>query len=215
MFKPTLLILLVLTLLVSCLPKTQVLEGNVFQSGTPSLHIKVNPKIAFQGMTETSAMNLGTFDSHASIAPSRHAVYYFGEPGNNNKLGRLFIIHLSRITELNWTYIDQFNKWWKDAPALDKVKIDGKQYNRAAMIGSLKGGDFAQYFNSKSLFLADCYAIYVLNRIHGQNRMVTMWYAETCDQLSQRIDGFEMGDDRQVDIMLRALDESFSDALSF
>ena len=44
--------------------------------------------------------------------------------------------------------------------------------------------------------------------------MVTLWYAEACDQYRQHFDASGMEGDHKTEAMLKALDESFAEALS-
>jgi hypothetical protein len=214
--KRILMLSVILFMLVGCLPKRQVLEGNLFKSSSPTLAIKVAPPIAYLGMTESSQISYGAIlDSRYKTVPSRYKVYYFAEIQRNNKAKRLLFIEISHLVEEHWYYLDTFHDQWEDYLDLGKEKLGGQVYKTASLIASLKGSDFAEHLNSRSYFLADCYALKVCNRIYGESNMLTIWYGEDCEQFGQRFDGSEMDDDQKRNAQLKALGESFTQALTF
>lgn len=215
MLKRLFLLILVAATTAGCITKRQLLEGNVFQSGSPALSIKISPKLAYLGLSESKDFNFGARESRYSVSPSRHEVYYFLEIAPNNKARRFLIIEISHLQERHWYYIDNFHQRWEDPLRLDQEEYGNRTYNTASLISSLKGGDFAEYLNSKSYFLADCYAMKILNRIYSQSNMLTLWYGEDCEPFSRRIDETDLNEDRKRGALLKALDESFAGTVAF
>lgn len=215
MLKRILLLILLSATITSCIPKRQVLEENVFQSGLPALSIKVSPRLTYFGMTQSNAFSFGTGESMYRVAHSRHEVYYFVESGSNNKARRFFIIQISRLVDTDWYYLDNFHERWENPLKLDQEDQGDRTYKIACLISSLKGGDFAAYLNSKSYFMADCYALKILNRIYGQSNMLTLWYGEDCEKFRQRFAETGLNKDQEGDNMLKALNESFDEVVAF
>lgn len=215
MLKRLLLLILLSATITSCISKRQVLEENVFQCSLPALSIKVSPRLAYLGMVQSNAFSFGTGDSRYSVAHSRHEVYYFVESGSNNKASRFFIIQISRLVDANWYYLDNFHERWENPLKLDQEDHGDRTYKIACLISSLKGGDFAVYLNSKSYFMADCYALKILNRIYSQSNMLTLWYGEDCEKFRQRFAETGLNKDQEGDSMIKALNESFGEVVAF
>ena len=215
MLKHLFVLILVAVTTTGCLPKRQVLEGNVFQSGSPALSIKISPDLVYLGMSNAKAFNLGTGESRYRSAPSRHEVYYFLETESNRKARRFLIIQISHLVERHWYYIDNFHERWEKALRLDQEERGDRTYKTASLISSLKGGDFAEYLNANSYFLADCYALKILNRIYSQSNMLTLWYGEDCEPFSRRFDETKLNENQQRGAILEALDESFAESVTF
>ncbi len=215
MLKHTLMFILIPAMLMGCMPKSQVLEGNRFQSSSPWLAVQVETRIPYLGMIESSQFNNGVEEARNLTVSSRFRTYYFVETGRNNKAERFFIIQVRRIVEMNFYYLDRFYHWWKNPLTLGKIELGGRKFKTASLITSFKGSDFAKYLNSKSCFLSDCYAIKVANRICSPREMLILWYGEDCEQFGQRLNGFGMGAEQKRHAMITALDESFTKALIF
>lgn len=215
MLERVLMLILISAMLTGCLPKSLVLEGNRFQSSSPSLNVKVAARIPYLGTAESSRFDYGTDQAFNRTALTQYDTYYFVETGQNNKAQRFFIIHVSRIVEDHWYYIDTFHQQWKNPLALGNEEIGGRTYNTASLIGSLKGSDFAKYLNSKSCFLADCYAMKVLSRIYSRRNILTLWYGEDCEQFGQHFDKIDMGDKQKRQAMITWIDKSLAQAVVF
>lgn len=110
MLRRILLLVLVIVLVAGCVPKRQVLDGNIFQSAIPTLSIKVNPQLAYAGMTETGKFSFGSEHSILDVAQTRHEVYYFLDASPEKRLKRFFIVHASHLVDKNWRYADAFEK---------------------------------------------------------------------------------------------------------
>lgn len=175
--------------------------------------IKIDAQIPYLGKTESSSFNYGTGDGKFRIAPQRHEAFYFVEPGRNNLIERFVILVFSRIVENHWFYVDDFEKWWENPMKYGKADLGNRTYKSAWLIGSIKGSDFAKYFNSNSHFLANCYALKVLHRNPSENSRVTVWYGENCERHSQWFTRSGQDDDQKQNMLIKKLDESFNQAI--
>ncbi len=177
--------------------------------------IKVDPNIPYLEMVESANFSYGTLESRHRIASERHEVYYFADLGRNNIIKRFFIIVVSRLVDQDWYYIDNFDNWWENPLHSGNTEFGHKTYKTASVVGSIKGGDFAKYFNSKSYFLSNCYAMKVLHRLVNESNKLVFWYGEDCGKLSQNleIDGSNV---KQKNSAIRqAIDALFEQAIVF
>ena len=213
MLKRTLLLMVISTMWIGCLAKRQVIEGNQFQSSVPSMMIKIDTQMPYLGKTESSSFNYGSGDGRFNIAPERHEAFYFIESGRNNLIDRFVILVFSSITENHWFYIDNFEKWWQNPLQYGNDDLGKRKYKSASLISSIKGSDFAKYFNSKSHFLANCYALKVLHCLPSENRRVTVWYGENCERFSPWLTKSSQNDDQKLNMLIKKLDENFKQAI--
>ncbi len=213
MLKRALLLMLISTMLIGCMAKRQVIEGNQFQSSLPSMMVKIDGQIPYLGKTESSSFEYGTGDGKFNIAPERHEAFYFVESGRNNLIERFVILVFSSITESHWFYIDDFEKWWQNPLQYGNTDLGNRKYKSASLISSIKGSDFAKYFNSNSHFPVDCYVLKILHRNPSENSRVTIWYGENCERFSQWLTKYSHDDYQKQNMLIKKLNENFKQTI--
>lgn len=175
--------------------------------------IKIDAQITYLGKTESNSFNYGTGDGKFAIAPERHEAFYFIESGRNNLVERFVVLVFSSIIENHWFYIDDFEKWWQNPMQCGNADLGNRTYKSAALIGSIKGSDFAKHFNLNSHFPADCYALKVLHRLPSTNSRVTIWYGVNCERFSKWLAKSNQDEDEKQNILIKKLDENFKQAI--